>query len=96
MNYNLKLNGKATSITPPSYEIEWEGRKWAMDKGWKPITRFGTRKKLSFATMQLDKAKKEYALEPHKTRKNAFSVWTFYPKTTARLRSSTYSRGWKR
>jgi hypothetical protein len=96
MRYNLKLNGKATSMTPPSYEIEWEGRKWAMDKGWRAVTKLGTRKGLSFATLQLDKAKKKYAMEPHKTKRNYFSVWSSYFKTRGRVRSTSYNKGWKR
>jgi|TARA_Y100000310_G_scaffold247990_1_gene253758 hypothetical protein len=96
MDYNLKLNGRASFVTPPSYEITWEGRRWALDIGWRAITNFGTKKSLSFATVQLDKAKKDYALEPHKIRKNAFSVWTFHPKTASQLRGKTYNTGWKR
>lgn len=96
MKYNLKLNGKAASMTPPSYEIEWEGRKWAIDKGWRAVTRFGSRKSLSFATGQLDRAKKLYAMEPHKVKKGHFSVWSSYFRTTAQSRSTTYSKGWKR
>jgi hypothetical protein len=96
MDYNFKLNGRTSFVTPPSYEIAWEGRQWALDIDWRAITGFGTRKSLAFATAQLDKAKKDYALEPHKMKKNAFSVWTFYPKANSRLRSTTYNTGWKR
>ena len=51
MDYNLKLNGRASFVTPPSYEITWEGRRWALDIGWRAITNFGTKKSLSFATV---------------------------------------------
>jgi hypothetical protein len=96
MKYTLGLNGSSSFVTPPSCEIKWEGRRWAIDKGWKSITGFGTRKGLLFATVQLDKTKKDYTMEPHKTKKGYFSVWSSYINTKKSPRSARYIKGWKR